>query len=117
MDIKISEKKCKKKVVKKVIVDDKVDDEKEQTLPEKKVVVKKIPIDEKLFTEGHINAAQLTAMNEGKGMLEVIALSAKTTGAPKGGATNDDVIALNENQKSVASTLGLTDEEFNATEL
>jgi len=55
MDIKILEKKCKKKVVKKVIVDDKVDDEKEQTLPEKKVVVKKIPIDEKLFTEVEVD--------------------------------------------------------------
>jgi hypothetical protein len=71
---------------------------------------------EKLFTAGKINKAQLVALNEGKSHLEVLALSEQmnldgkgTDETPKG-----EEIALSEGEKSLASQLGLTDEEFNA---
>jgi len=71
---------------------------------------------EKLFTAGTINKAQLDAMNEGKGMLEVLALSEKmnTKGkgsdeAPKGGD-----VELSEKELEVAKSLNLTAEEYNA---
>ena len=69
-----------------------------------------------LFDAHKINAAQLVALNEGKSMLEVIALNepmnpkaAGTTVAPK-----KDVIELSADDKAIAAKLGLTEEEYAA---
>lgn len=73
---------------------------------------------EKLFTEGHINAAQLEAMNAGKSMIEVIALSTKTNAAAKGAGKDEQTdVELNDAEKKVAKQMGLTDEQYNAIEL
>jgi len=73
---------------------------------------------DKLFSNGHFNAAQLKAAKEGKPMLEVIALSTKTNMEPSGKDTKPaTTVELNDSQKSIAADLGLTDEEYQAVEL
>lgn len=69
---------------------------------------------QKLFNVGHINAIQLKAMDEGKGMLEVIALSGKMHKKADGSdkIPTDEVINLSSEDKSFAKTLGLTEEEY-----
>lgn len=68
---------------------------------------------QKLFSEGKINKAQLDAMNEGKGMLEVIALSEKLNeGKGSEGQPKTDAIELSAKEKQIASSLGLTEEEY-----
>lgn len=68
---------------------------------------------QKLFDDGKINAAQLIALNEGKSMLEVIALNEPMNTKAKGGSgTKKEVIELSEKEKEMAAKLGLTDEEF-----
>jgi len=69
---------------------------------------------QKLFTEGKINAAQLEAMNAGKGMLEVIALSEKMNSEGKGtsNVNSDDEIKLSAKELKIAESLGLTAEEY-----
>lgn len=71
---------------------------------------------QKLFDSGKINAAQLIALNEGKGLLEVLSLSEKMIKETKGVDTNTDkVVNLSESEKKIAKGLGLTDEEFAAS--
>lgn len=65
----------------------------------------------KLFDDGTINAAQLIALNEGKSTFEVLALSGKMNTKAAGGE-GTKVITLDENEKAIALSLGLTDEEF-----
>jgi len=69
---------------------------------------------EKLFTEGKINKAQLDAMNEGKGMLEVIALSEKMNNDGKGSdaSKQESTVELSAKEKDIAEQLGLTSEEY-----
>lgn len=67
---------------------------------------------EKLFNDGKINKAQLVALNEGKSMLEVIALNENITQAPKGHTKTGSDIHLSEEDKKVAKSLGLTEEEY-----
>ena len=70
---------------------------------------------DKLFDKGHINAAQLKALEEGKGNLEVLALSSKMSTNEKGTSeVDEDVIGLNSKEKKMAKSLDLTDEEFAA---
>jgi len=70
-------------------------------------------VHEKLFADNKINKAQLIALNEGKGQLEVLALSEKMNGEAKGdGTTPKEVIELNADEKKFAGNLGLTDEEY-----
>lgn len=91
-----------------VELNDKVEKlEKEIKLSEKKVV------HEKLFADGKINKAQLDAMNEGKGTLEIMALSEKmnTKATGKDGVTES--VELSGKDKSIADSLGLTAEEYN----
>jgi phage I-like protein len=72
-------------------------------------------VHEKLFAEGKINKAQLDAMNEGKGMLEVIALSEKMNTKAKGkdNSTVSVTVELSEKEKRIVDSLGLTPEEYN----
>lgn len=66
-----------------------------------------------LFTEGKINKAQLDALNEGKDMLDVLALSEKMNTEPKGnnGADNKG-IQLSDEEKTLCKKMGLTEQEF-----
>lgn len=75
---------------------------------------KKESANKALFDQGKINKAQLVALNEGKGMLEVLALSEKMNTKPTGADSNPttETIELSEADKKVAKQLGLTDEEF-----
>ena len=67
---------------------------------------------EKLFTEGKINKAQLTALNEGKDFYEVIALAETMNNAPKGENSEGNTIELSEADKKVCTMLDLSPEEF-----
>ena len=74
---------------------------------------KKQAIHEKLFNEGKISKAQLVALNEGKGMLEVLALAETMHTEPKGSDVAPKVtVELSAKEKEFAAALGLTDEEF-----
>lgn len=72
----------------------------------------------KLFDEGHINAAQLVALNEGKSMLEVLALSGKMNTQEKGKGPNASTgntayeIELSEKDKEIMKQFNLTEEEY-----
>lgn len=73
---------------------------------------------QKLFDEGHINAAQLVALNDGKTMLEVLALNEKRNETPSGGDGNtNETVELNDGDKKIAEQMGLTPEEYKAIEL
>lgn len=67
-----------------------------------------------LFDAGKINAAQLVALNEGKGMLEVIALNEPMNTKAAGSTTKQtkEIVELNDAEKAIAAKLGLTAEEF-----
>lgn len=68
---------------------------------------------QKLFDEGKINAAQLVALNEGKSLLEVIALNEPMNTKGKGsGEGKKETVELSAKEKEMAAKLGLTDEEF-----
>lgn len=68
---------------------------------------------EKLFTEGKINKAQLVALNEGKGLLEVIALSEKMNTEPAGTTVEPKTtIELSDKEKQVCEQLGLSHEDY-----
>lgn len=68
----------------------------------------------KLFDDGKINAAQLVALNEGKSMLEVIALNEpmNTKGAGATGTLKEKSIELSADDKAIAAKLNLTEEEY-----
>lgn len=71
-----------------------------------------------LFDNNKINKAQLDALNEGKGMLEVIALSEKINTAPTGtSGTAPELVELSAKEEVIANQLGLTAEEFRNGEI
>lgn len=74
---------------------------------------KKETVHQKLFTENKINKAQLVALNEGKTMLEVLALN-ETMNVDAAGSDNTpaETIELSSKEKEMAEKLGLTDEEY-----
>jgi len=79
---------------------------------EKKEIAQK---HQKLFDDGKINKAQLTALNEGKDMLDVLSLSEKMNGTPAGdGNADNNTIELSDKEKAMCEKLGLTAEEFQA---
>jgi len=75
-------------------------------------------VNQKLFDEGKCNAAQLECLNRGGDSYEFASL-ADTINLNANGAdgNKETTIELNSNQKSIAASLGLTDEEFNVTQL
>lgn len=73
---------------------------------------------DKLFSEGHINKAQLDKLNDGGTMLEVLALSTKGSTESKGSThVKSEEVELNDGEKELAETFGLSDEELKAIEL
>jgi len=69
----------------------------------------------KLFNDGKITKSQLVALNEGKGMLEVLALGADLNEDGKGTSESPSTdINLSEEDKKLAKKLGLSEEEFAA---
>jgi len=87
--------------------------DKVKVLEEKIEKAGKEKVNQKLFDDNKINASQLVALNEGKGILEVLALNEKMNTEAKGGNTEGDKeIQLSEGEKKTAKSLGLTDEEF-----
>lgn len=84
-----------------------------ETLETEKAEIEKAKLNEKLFNDGHINKAQLVALNEGKGMLEVLALNTVMNTEAKGVDTKETVtVELNAKEKEMAAALDLSDEEF-----
>lgn len=83
---------------------------------EKAAKIEREATHQKLFNEGKINAAQLVALNEGKSMLEVIALNEpmNTTAAGKGNgnAGGKYTVELSEDDKATMKALNLTEEEY-----
>jgi len=67
---------------------------------------------EKLFTEGKINKAQLTALNKGKDPYEVLALAETMTNEPNGKDGNNPVIELSEQDDKACKALGITKEDY-----
>jgi phage I-like protein len=67
---------------------------------------------EKLFSEGKISKAQLTALNEGKDMYEVLALSEKLTTEPNGKDGENPVIELSESDEKACKALGISKEDY-----
>ena len=69
-------------------------------------------VHQKLFDEQKINKAQLVALNEGKTMLEVLALSKELNTDGKGNDNVNTDVELSEGDKEVIRKLGLTKEQF-----
>ena len=70
-------------------------------------------VHQKIFNEGKINAAQLVALNEGKSMLEVIALQGQMSTTEKGnGGSNKNDVELSEDDKIAMKKFNLTEEEY-----
>jgi len=66
-----------------------------------------------LFSDGKISKAQLDALNSGKDLYEVLALSEKMTTKPKGKVVKDgDTVVLSEEETEECVKLGLTTEEY-----
>ena len=66
----------------------------------------------KLFSEGKITAAQLTALNEGKDMYEILSLSEGLNTEPKGKDGANPVIELSEADQKACDALGTSKEDY-----
>jgi phage I-like protein len=68
----------------------------------------------KMFNEGKINKAQLVALDDGKSMLEVIALggASMNTSEAGNGKANSHEVELSEGDKISMKKFGLTEEEY-----
>lgn len=87
--------------------------EKVKVLEEKALKEKQEAAHKKLFDDGVINASQLVALNEGKSMLEVLALNTKISGEGKGTSTKkEETVELSTDEKEIAAKLGLTEAEY-----
>lgn len=74
---------------------------------------KKKAVHEKLFNENKITKAQLVALNEGKGMLEVLSLNEKMNVEAAGSETKEEKsFSLSASDKAICTSLGLTDKEY-----
>jgi len=67
---------------------------------------------EKLFTEGKINKAQLTLLNDGGDMYDVLSLTEKMNTEPKGKDGEGEVIELSEADTQACKALGISKEDF-----
>jgi phage I-like protein len=67
---------------------------------------------QKLFDEGKINAAQLTALSEGKDLLEVLSLSVKMNTEAGGTGAAVETVQLTDQEKKLCKQLDLTEEDF-----
>ncbi|MCP3684550.1 MAG: hypothetical protein GY861_17935 [bacterium] len=85
-----------------------------KTLKEEKAQAEKQASHKQLFDDGKINKAQLDALNEGKDMLDVLALSEKmnTKAAGDDKADNKDLIQLSDAEKKICAQLDMTEEDY-----
>jgi len=83
-----------------------------KTLKEAAEKAEKSDMHNKLFTEGKINKAQLTLLDEGKNIYEVLQMNTKLNVSPNGKVITDEIVQLSDDEKKMAKTLDLTDEEF-----
>jgi phage I-like protein len=67
---------------------------------------------QKLFTEGKINKAQLVALNEGKDQYEVFALAGELNTEPKGKDGETPAIELSEADAQACKVLDISREDF-----
>jgi len=67
---------------------------------------------QKLFDEGKINAAQLTALNDGKDLLDVLSLSVKMNNSAAGSGAADETVQLTDQEKKLCKSLDLSEEDF-----
>lgn len=67
---------------------------------------------DKLFSEGKISKAQLVALNEGKDLYDVLALSEKLNVNPTGKSGNENVIELSEADQKACDALGVSKEDY-----
>lgn len=67
---------------------------------------------EKLFSENKINKAQLQALKDGKGLLDVLSMYEKMNTEPKGNETNTEPVTLSEEEIIVCKKLGLKPEDY-----
>src|SRR4030043_469023 len=67
---------------------------------------------EKLFSENKINKAQLQALKDGKGLLDVLSMYEKMNTEPKGNETNTEQVTLSEEETIVCKKLGLKPEDY-----
>ena len=67
---------------------------------------------DKLFSEEKISKAQLDALNEGKDLYEVLALSEKMNTEPKGKGGKEVVIELSETDQKACDALGVSKEDY-----
>ena len=87
--------------------------EKVKSLESEKTEKERIEKNERLFSENKINKAQLDALNSGKDLYEILALSEKMNAAPKGAnGTNEDAITLSESELKACEALGISKEDF-----
>ena len=86
--------------------------EKVAELEKEKVEAEKEAKHEKLFNEGKISKAQLVALNEGKDMYEVLALSENMTTEPKGKEGVNDDVQLSESDQKACDAFGISKEDY-----
>jgi len=73
----------------------------------------KISAHQKLFDAGKINAAQLTALNEGKNFLEILSLSEGMNTSPNGKeVSGNQTVQLSADEKAMCAALNLTEAEY-----
>ena len=75
----------------------------------KKELVEK---NEKLFSEGKINKAQLDALTDGKDMFEVLSLSEGMNTKPAGNGDKSKQIQLSEQEVALCKKMNLTEEDY-----
>jgi len=87
--------------------------EKLETLESEKAKAELEAKNKVLFDEGKINAAQLKAMNEGKGLHEVLSLATNVKVESKGAvAKNNDDVKLSEEDLKAIKALGISKEDY-----
>lgn len=110
-DLKLSEEKAKK------LIEGQKDEitslsERVKTLEEEKVVAERQAKHDKLFSEGKISAAQLSALNEGKDLYEVLELGENMNTTPGGKTGSQDDVKLSEADEQAIKAFGVSREDY-----
>jgi len=110
-ELKLSEGKAKDII--KSLKDDNVSlSEKVKTLETEREAKERDEKFNKLFADNKINKAQLDALKDGKGTLEVLALSEKLNVEAAGSDKGNKIVSLSDEEKRMCERLGLTPEEY-----
>lgn len=87
--------------------------EENETLKNEKLETEKKAKHEKLFSENKISAAQLTALNEGKDLYEVLSLGEHMNVEPKGETGSEEItIELSDADAAACKALGINKEDY-----